>query len=89
MRNIFEVMEPRFVAVLICKECNNKATFYFESDTRKDCRFPTNFWNGWYLNKTELCPICYLKKTHTITKDGKGRITYTPKHPKVKANKNG
>ena len=80
-------MEPRCVVDLTCRECSEKGRFYFDVDKIKDCRMPTMTWNGWYLRNTELCPICFLERTHTITKiDSKGRITYTPK---IKVGKNG
>lgn len=60
MRKIETIRRPCYVARLRCRKCGKKQTFYLGFE-KKDNPFPTHYWNGWYMNNTEICPRCVRK----------------------------
>jgi hypothetical protein len=57
-----EVYIKRKVIKLRCRKCGKKATYYGNN-------LPSDYWEGWHLYKTEICPDCideYATKRNKI-----------------------
>lgn len=54
MRKVEAVKKFQWVLHLRCRKCGRKQTF--EIAHEKD--IPAHWFNGWFLEDTELCPMC-------------------------------
>ena len=52
---------------LRCRKCGKKETFYIQDKLD----VPTHGINGWYLNGTEICPLCLYMANYRKVVRGK------------------